>query len=579
MADTIGIANPSASDSVLSGILPVGLPSAVQANNNLAAIAQKYAATQQAQTAAYSAQAKTALANETDLANKNNAARGAADAAGQRDAQDVADGTASIISQLHADPTDPNSTMAASNAAIEHLNRRILGQYQAIDQVQSDGSVGGILREALIAPGLQHGMQQLTATRDNFINMNDELLKQVALQKGQVSDTVTAMDVAGTNARATFASTAAALKVQQEQLSTLGQIQTITDQGNMVAMNATSVAARARQEAIMLPLEAAIKSGQAYEMTNNIIEEAHLASAVGMNPVAIRQNKAMWQSNPQVWNAMVFFSNSGGNLSFPTDAGILKSVVNPAGMLNADGTPKPSLKFLQETDQIQPVIDKTMEGYRTWLATRYLGDLAKQDAVFKSGAMNREDYNHFLADNAMAGVQVMANANINPAIVLSKIAQVDPSVIGQIPKVVEQIQNHKDNGTKWELRDMYDTILDGSHDADINDVAKQLTIYSQHYLATERSRQIYSQVGVPAPSALRLDGEQMGFMNQVTSFATSAFGGQPSTSKTSYDPTNPADMLAYARARMGLQKYKAYVAAQSALLSQAANSGQIAGGM
>lgn len=493
---------------------------------------------------------KAAMEDKERLTEQQLVASGRAAELKTQDELQIAEGVAGITDSLSADPTDPTSLMARNNVAITALNEKLLSQYDAIDTVQNDSSFIGQMQKMFILPDLLHGADQIHKQKEQFLHANTALQGQLINQTAQVSATVKRADTELIKLEQQQAAAASMLGVTNDKLKTAEDYFRVQHMVSTDAMAAASAVAKAKQDAILMPLQIAMAENSLAQFKEQREVDAIITDFAGWPAGSATRMMAGLKSNPQAYNAMVASAVSG-KFHTPFDAMLLKPYINEQGLTNADGTAKPQLTLMRE--MAHPVIAERVSELRTSFVA------AKQKAGTSDADINKLLNNPAALKAALDTYQAGKDykdmpkpsdmATWNPAQIYREI----PQLAAQTPLIQGIVDSSNDKTSDMTPVQLANLVVKSNMNVPSHQIAQQMTVLYQNVLVHDKQRPIYEMAGIPTPDSVKTPVQRMGLLQKFSqqqaafakpgSFAATHTYGSPRNSAV--DWTNAAEVTDY----------------------------------
>jgi hypothetical protein len=424
-------------------------------------------------------------------------------------AQNIATGTTEIVKRYGGNSSDATSDMAANNVALHDLNSRIMQQYNAITNLQNDSSIGGSLAQSIALPGMLRGMDVLNGMSQTIRNQNDSVLNSIALESKELTTTLTNQDVHGAMARSAVALATAGFQGTQNRLSSIGQDLHIFDTAQSMLGRDAALAAQARTDAVIKPLEIARNSldmqltqARLTELANDNAAMAKMASAVGWDPIGFKVISKELSKDDLL--ALAAFSNSGGYVSNPGDAVIIDKLANKRNLFNADGTPKNDFgTFLQEAGRLREQTSAYMSGYQKFIQDQMAAgkiDQRRGDALLAEKVPDAAVRAEYASKLKQLGVTIQSDLiNANPK---RNIAALPAGTAErEFPAVLEVANNMGNATTNMPVSALMTTVAKQNMDKNPAELALQTYQYAAKMLELDAARPIWRQLGIGVPNS------------------------------------------------------------------------------
>lgn len=522
----------------------------------LMALLNRTQAEQKAEQQIFQSKTKEALQQKEEATQVQLANAGRATILRNQDNEQIAAGVQQLTDALQADPTDPTSLMARNNVAITALNEQLLNQYNAIDAVQRDDSVVGMLNNILNLPDMLAGADQLQAQRNQFIAANTALHNNLANQTNQISSSIKLADTEAAQAEAAAEAAKTMAALAHDKLTSAATYFQIQHMASQDALATASKVAELKQQQIMMPLQVAIMKNQVAEFEQQQEVDAMLSNAMGWPSGASKRMLAGMKTNPQAYNAAVAFATSG-KLYNSFDAQLLEPYMNKQGLTNPDGSAKPSLQVVHE--MARPVIaartNELMQEFITAQRAAQMTD-AELNKLLNNPGMLKIAIDKFKTSPAFKKTAKPSDmATWNPAQVFREI----PRLAAQVPLIHEVVNASADKTTDIKPDDLLNVVVKSNADVKPADIASQFATYYQNVLAHDATRPIYGIAGIDVPDSVKEKVSRAGMLARYSMEQSKFLSGKGAissyvkahpigaTGTAAVDFTNSAELEDYIR--------------------------------
>jgi hypothetical protein len=430
----------------------------------------------------------------------------------------IASGVNTIDARYGGNVGNDSSAIAQNDVKLQEIHQRILQQYDAITNLQSDNSVLGGIGQMFALPGMLKGMDILSSMHDAIQKDSADALQRINNEHAILKDSLTSTDVAG--AAATHAITAAAAQslVDREHLTSIGQQAAILDSARRLNLDINSRETDEKTNAILKPLEvernkaeiararvgAAIDQARLDEITKNNAFMSDIASTLGYGNT-FKAQQFVRSIPSEDLHAIVAFQLSGGKLSNPNDGAIIKHYINDSGAVNADGSPNAAAKFVQNFNRVQPQLNTYNKDYADFLNKTYgtqagvNADPQRLNALLAEKVPDAAVKAAFIADQEKLGrktVGILNDANPN------KVLQLLPAdVVSRIPLITTVANSLGETELNVPDGKLLEAVYKGNHNASPVDIANQIHLYMTARLKVDQANPIWGATGLPKPGA------------------------------------------------------------------------------
>lgn len=459
-----------------------------------------------------------------------------------QDQQKKADVINLLNRQLSADPTDPNSNVAANNRKIEELNQQLLRQYDAIDMVQQDDGFSGFINKTFNLPNLQSGAAVLEDASRVFRNQNAQISAEVATQSARMYGAIAENDVALNLANSRDKMNAAAMENTKASFDTAKQMLVTEHMTSDAALQLAISKANAQHQAIIAPLELAIKRQQIIDIQENTELNNMMAVNLGMTGKQVSMLRKQTGNNPTLFAALTSFGASG-KLSNPSDYELIKPYIKP---LKADGTPNGAYAVIQQMDRLAPRITAETEALTKFMAGNQLTQ-EQQARIFANPLELRIWRNKYETDTTFIGGASKSvgydSFAANPAATTAIVSQYYPNFAAQTPAIQKYIAANSDTTLNIKPADFMRQLVGANpHVSDV-ELARQITYYYQANKEVEDKHYgIYAITGLRKPNNTEVPVDRLGLLARM-GIADAKLGAV----NKPLNPINNADVLHYVK--------------------------------